>query len=118
MGLLDQLFDGVLDMVNDPRNGGLEGLVRMFQDRGLGGLVDSWVSTGRNLPISAEQLQQVLGHDRLGSLAKGLGMSNDDFSSKLSQLLPGVVDTLTPGGKLPDASGLEQQLGSLRNRKG
>ena len=131
MGLLDsvlgslsqggsgnQLLDSVVRMVNDPAHGGLEGLVRSFQDRGLGSLVDSWVSTGKNLPISPDQITQGLGSDQLSSLASKLGMSQGDVSSKLAQLLPDVVDKLTPTGRVPDAGSLGELLGSLAKRIG
>ncbi len=131
MGLLDSLLgslaqggtgnpllEGVLSMVNDPAHGGLEGLVRSFQERGLGGIVDSWVSTGRNLPISVDQIQQGLGADKLSSLASSLGMSQGEVSSKLAELLPNVVDKLTPDGRLPEAGSMSDLLGSLAKRIG
>lgn len=117
-GSANPLLDSVLSMVNDPAHGGLEGLVRSFQDRGLGGIVDSWVSTGKNLPISADQIMQGLGSDKIGSLAQGLGLSQEDVSSKLAELLPGVVDKLTPNGQMPDAGALGELLGSLKGRIG
>jgi uncharacterized protein YidB (DUF937 family) len=131
MGLLDsvlgslaqggsgnQLLDSVMRMVNDPAHGGLEGLVRSFQDKGLGGIVDSWVSTGKNLPISPDQIAQGLGSGELSSLASRLGMSQGEVSSKLAQLLPDVVDKLTPNGQVPDAGSLGELLGSLAKRIG
>jgi uncharacterized protein YidB (DUF937 family) len=131
MGLLDsvlgslaqggsgnQLLDSVMRMVNDPAHGGLEGLVRSFQDKGLGSIVDSWVSTGRNLPISPDQIAQGLGSGELSALASRLGMSQGDVSSKLAQLLPDVVDKLTPNGRVPDAGSLGELLGSLAKRIG
>jgi len=117
-GSSNPLLDSVLSMVNDPAHGGLEGLVRSFQDRGLGGIVDSWVSTGKNLPISADQLAQGLGSDQLSSLASKLGMSQGDVSSQLAQLLPDVVDKLTPNGQVPDSGSLGDLLGSLTKRLG
>ncbi|MCW5591559.1 MAG: DUF937 domain-containing protein [Burkholderiales bacterium] len=117
-GSTNPLLDGVLSMVNDPAHGGLEGLVRSFQDRGLGGIVDSWVSTGKNLPISADQVAQGLGSDQLASLASKLGMSQGDVSSQLAQLLPDVVDKLTPDGRVPDMGSLGDLLGSLAKRLG
>ncbi len=117
-GSTNPLLDSVLSMVNDPAHGGLDGLVRSFQDRGLGGIVDSWVSTGKNLPISADQVAQGLGSDQLASLASKLGMSQGDVSSQLAQLLPDVVDKLTPNGKVPDAGSLGDLLGSLSKRLG
>jgi uncharacterized protein YidB (DUF937 family) len=117
-GSANPLLDGVLRMVNDPAHGGLDGLVRSFQERGLGGIVDSWVSTGKNLPISADQVAQGLGSDQLSSLASSLGMSQGDLSSKLAKMLPDVVDKVTPGGQVPDASSLGDLLGSLAKRIG
>jgi uncharacterized protein YidB (DUF937 family) len=131
MGLLDsilgsltqggsgnQLLDAVLSMINNPQTGGLEGLVRRFQERGLGGLADSWVSTGQNLPISPDQITHALGSDQIGSLAEKFGLSSGDLSSKLSQMLPQVVDKLTPNGEIPDAGGFGDLLDSVKKHLG
>lgn len=112
------LLDTVLRFVNDPAHGGLPGLVQSFQQRGLGGIVDSWVSTGHNLPISPDQLAQGLGSDKLGSLAQSLGMSQGDLSSRLSELLPNVVDQLTPTGQVPSENELGSLLASVTRRLG
>ncbi|MBK7658158.1 MAG: DUF937 domain-containing protein [Betaproteobacteria bacterium] len=114
----NELLDMVLKLVNDPAHGGLSGLVQSFQDKGLGGIVDSWVSTGQNMPISADQLSQGLGSDKLGSLAQSLGMDQGDLSSKLSELLPNVVDKLTPGGQVPQGGELGDLLASVTKRLG
>ena len=88
--------------------GGLAGLVQQFQQGGLGDVVGSWVSTGQNLPVSAEQLQSVLGgNSALAGLAQQAGVSQGDLMGQLSQLLPQVVDQLTPDGQVP-ASGVQQ----------
>ena len=112
------LIEAVLAMVNNPQTGGLEGLLARFQQGGLGNLADSWVSTGKNLPISADQITSALGSDQLGSLASSVGLSQGDMSSKLAELLPDVVDKLTPTGQIPDSGALGQLLGSLRGRIG
>lgn len=117
-GTGNEVVDAVLQFVNDPAHGGLPGLVQSFQDKGLGGIVDSWVSTGQNLPISADQLAQGLGSDKLGSLAQSLGMDQGDLSSKLSELLPNVVDKLTPGGQIPAENDLGSLLASVTKRLG
>lgn len=83
--------------------GGLGGLVEKFTQGGMGDIVNSWVSTGQNLPISPDQLSQVLGNDTLAHLAQQLGMGQGDLGAQLSQLLPQVVDKLTPQGQLPAA---------------
>lgn len=93
--------------------GGLAGLVNAFEQNGLGGLASSWVGTGQNLPISADQLQSVLGSEQLQSLAASLGLSQQEASTQLADVLPQVVDRMTPGGSLPDQSSLDNLLGSL-----
>jgi uncharacterized protein YidB (DUF937 family) len=114
----NELLDTVLKMVNDPAHGGLPGLLQSFQDKGLGSLVDSWVSTGQNMPISPDQIEHGLGRDKLGSLAQSLGMDQGDLSSKLSELLPNVVDKLTPTGQLPADNDLSSLLASVTKRLG
>ncbi len=112
------LLDTVLSMVNNPETGGLAGLLAKFQQGGLGDVAASWVSTGKNLPISAEQIQAALGSGELESIAGKLGMSSGDVSSKLAELLPGVVDKLTPDGQVPDSGSLGDLLGSIAKRLG
>ena len=96
--------------------GGLSGLLQQFHDKGLGGLVSSWVSTGQNLPISADQIQHVLGSEQVKELAARAGISPDSVSSHLSQLLPVLVDKLTPNGQVPQGGSLlEEGMGMLKN---
>ena len=114
-----EMLQAVLGMVlnNDGGGGGLAGLVTKFQQGGLGDVVGSWVGTGQNLPISPEQLQRVLGSDMVAGLAAKFGLSTADVGGQLSQLLPQVVDKLTPNGELPDPSaGGLGDLGSLLAR--
>jgi uncharacterized protein YidB (DUF937 family) len=93
----------LLQMIqNQP--GGLQGLLQSFHDKGLGSLVSSWVGTGQNLPISSEQVQQVLGGGTVQDLAAKAGISPDLAGSAISQLLPGLVDKLTPNGQVGDHS--------------
>jgi uncharacterized protein YidB (DUF937 family) len=101
--------------------GGLGGLLEQFQRSGLGDVAGSWVGTGQNQPISPDQLGGVLGNDTIASMASQLGMNNNDLLGQLSQMLPQVVDKLTPHGQVPqqvDASGLDigSILGSLLKR--
>ena len=92
--------------------GGLGALVQMFQKGGLGDVAASWVGTGQNLPVSPEQLQNVLPADMLGGLAQQLGMNQGDLLGQLSQLLPQLVDQATPQGQIPADGGLGN-LGGL-----
>ena len=112
------LLETVLSMVNNPDTGGLAGLLQKFQEHGLGDVADSWVSTGKNLPISGDQIQEALGSGALGDIASKLGLSTGDVSSRLADLLPGVVDKLTPNGQMPDMGSLGDLLGSLTKRLG
>ena len=82
--------------------GGLAGLVSMFQQAGLGPVVQSWISGGQNQPVSPQQLQNVFGQDQVNAMASQSGMAPHDFLSQLSQHLPNAVDGMTPNGKLPD----------------
>ncbi len=89
-------------------NGGLQDLVARFEQGGLGHVIGSWIGSGQNLPISADQLHQMLGSETIARLAQQLGLSHGDVAAQLSQLLPQVVDKITPQGQLPQGG-----LGSL-----
>ena len=97
--------------------GGLAGLVEKFQQNGLGDVAGSWVGTGANQPISPDQLGGVLGSDTVSGLARQLGLDSGNLLGQLSQLLPQVVDQLTPQGQVPqgDIGGL---LGGLLGGQG
>jgi len=97
------LASEVLAMVNG-HPGALTGLVQSFQQGGLGEAVNSWIGTGQNLPVSADQIQGVLGDERVQALAAKFGISPEDMRSHLAQLIPALIDHLTPNGHLPSAS--------------
>src|ERR1700704_3004183 len=99
------LVSSVMQMINN-QPGGLAGLVQQFHEKGLGGLVSSWVSTGQNLAVSSDQLQHVLGSEQVRELAARAGISPETASSHLAQLLPMIVDKLTPNGQLPPSGTL------------
>jgi uncharacterized protein YidB (DUF937 family) len=118
-GKNDQLLQVVTQLLGkDSSIGGLNGLIQTFQKSGLSEIVNSWVSTGANLPISSEQIKQGLGSHLLQQLSAGTGMSQDACSSQLSSLLPSLVDKLTPEGKVPESNLLEQGLNLLRGKLG
>ena len=93
------LLQSVLQLVDNPQNGGLEGIIQSFQQGGLGEIVNSWVSTGQNLPISAEQIQSILGGVSLSGLAAQRGVSPEQVSDSLADVLPQLIDQMTPDGK-------------------
>lgn len=111
------LITGLL--ANGSIQGGLAGLVQQLQAGGLGEQVQSWISTGGNLPVSGDQLAAALGGagGLLGQLAQQAGVSPGEAGDQLSQLLPQIVDRLTPQGQLP-AGGADfaELLGGLLRR--
>lgn len=96
----------LLEMLNSSQGGGLQGLVQAFHGNGLGNLVNSWIGSGQNLPVSGAQIESVLGNDAIQALAAKTGLNPCDVSSKLSQVLPGLIDHLTPNGSVPHTGGL------------
>jgi len=94
-------------------SGGLAGLVQAFQGKGMGDLISSWVSTGPNPGVTADQISSVLGATTLQQFATKAGVSHGEAGGLLASLLPTVIDQLTPQGKLPDAGALESALGGL-----
>jgi uncharacterized protein YidB (DUF937 family) len=102
------------------QNGGLEGILGKLREGGLSQQADSWVGTGQNMNISADQLQQVFGSSGISDLASRLGMSEQQASSGLAQLLPEVINQLTPEGQVPENSNdeISQGLSMLANSPG
>jgi uncharacterized protein YidB (DUF937 family) len=89
---------------------GLGGLLDKLQQGGLSSATNSWVGNGQNQPVSPNQLNSALGPDVIKNLAQRTGLSEDDLSKQLSQVLPGLVDKLTPNGRLPTMAELSQML--------
>ena len=118
-----QLMQAVTSMLsNDGGQGGLKGLIAKFQQAGLGSVVGSWVGHGQNQPISRDELTNVLGPDTMASLAEKLGMSQHDAAGQLSNVLPGLIDKLTPDGQAPsgglgNSGDLMGILGSLLQKR-
>ena len=126
MGILDQvtgalsggkggsqavLLQQVIGMLGKP--GAIGNLTSAFQQQGLGNTLQSWLSTGQNLPISASQVQKVLGDSTLTDMAKKAGISTPDAANALSTLLPQVIDKISPDGNAPAANNLGSLLGSV-----
>ena len=109
MGLLDGLIGGavgaeMVTVINGfiEKHGGLRGLAEQFQKQGLGPTIQSWIGTGENLPVSSDQIKQVLDSDTLRQFAGKLGISPDELAAKISQILPQAVDKATPNGKIEE----------------
>jgi uncharacterized protein YidB (DUF937 family) len=110
MAMFDGILGGVVGaematVINGliEKHGGIQGIVAQLEQQGLGGTVRSWVGTGMNQPISADQIHQAFGSDAVKELAAKVGLSPDVLAAKLSQVLPQAIDKLTPTGALPKA---------------
>jgi uncharacterized protein YidB (DUF937 family) len=114
MGILDTLLQNVVVGTRQgqgsmlqvalqllQQNGGLPGIISKFEHGGMADHVGSWVATGANMPISGAQLQEILGSGSIGEIAQRLGMSHGDASSGMAQVLPQLIDALTPAGQIP-----------------
>ena len=86
--------------------GGISGLMQKFQSAGMGDVMASWVGTGPNQPIQPGQIGSTLGQTTISDLARQAGVSEQDLLNGLAQALPGVIDKLTPHGRLPTAAEL------------
>jgi len=130
MGLLDEVMSmagvgaqqqdqhctaltAIMNYVNSPQVGGIAGLQKMFQQGGLGSVMSSWIGSGQNQPVSADQLQNVLHSGALQAAAQKCGIDPTQLTGMMSTLLPHLVDKLTPNGQIPDASTMANHLKAL-----
>jgi uncharacterized protein YidB (DUF937 family) len=101
------------------QNGGLTGILGKLRQTGLGEHADSWVGTGANLPVSQDQLSQVLGSGAIGRIAEQCGVAPGAAAGGLAQMLPQIINQLTPDGQVPANHGalLEQAMAALAARR-
>ena len=104
------------DLLTDPGTGGLEGMIQSFRTKGLGDLIDSWIGTGKNLPISVDQIKEALGSAQLQKIADSIGISKEKASAKLAEFLPKAIDKLTPDGKVPSKEILAKAVEMLKGK--
>ena len=130
MGLLDQitgalggqsggqgnLMQVVMKLVQD-HPGGLQGLIDQFSQAGLADHVQSWIGTGSNLPVSGADVAKVFSGGQLAQIASQLGLDQGQAADNIAQGLPGLVDKLTPNGRIETGGMLEQGLSALKNLK-
>jgi|SRR5271167_4647999 len=103
----------MMSYINSPQVGGIAGLQSMFQQGGLGHILSSWVGSGQSLPISPDQLQNVLHSGALQAAAQKAGIDPSQLTGAMSSLLPHLVDKLTPNGQVPDAGTLQKMISGL-----
>jgi uncharacterized protein YidB (DUF937 family) len=114
------IAEAVLGMMQG--HGGLGGLAQVFQQKGLGDMMNQWVSTGPNPPMTADQAHTVFGPSQIGEIARKLGINPQMAAAAIAAVLPMIIDHMTPHGRLPEpheqqssaGSLLEQGLGMLR----
>ena len=94
------LMAAALELLNN-HPGGISGLAQAFEQNGLGGIVQSWIANGANAPVSAEQVESVLGIDAVNSFAEKAGVSPEEASGHLAEILPSLIDKLTHNGQVP-----------------
>ena len=95
------MLQSALNLIHSPQIGGLTGLIGLLQQKGFGHIVSGWVSNGPNPPIHPQQLTDAIGEQQVQQFAQQNGMSQPQAANALSQLLPHVVDQMTPNGQVP-----------------
>ena len=108
------LLGGVLGVIE--RAGGVPALLQMLQNGGLGDQVASWIGTGENQPVSGDQITAALGEDQVQQIAQQAGIEAGHASTGLAQLLPQVIDQLTPNGAVPQDELLAQGMSLLKSK--
>jgi uncharacterized protein YidB (DUF937 family) len=133
MGLLDSLLQtatgalqsnsgssggSALDLIQGliQGHGGLGGLLDKLREGGLGSQVDSWISTGKNMPVSAQDIIGALGQGQLAQIAQRLGVDPQQAAGHIADALPKAVDHLTPNGQMPAESMIASALELLKGR--
>ena len=91
-------------------SGGLGGLLNQFQQNGQGDKAETWVAKGPNKSVSAAELEQALGPDRIAWLMRETGLSREELLAGLGHELPGAIDQLTPEGRIPTAQEADRLL--------
>ena len=91
--------------------GGLGGLLKQFQQNGFGDAINSWIGTGQNKPVAADQISGALGPDIIDALSQRTGVPKDQILVVLSKVLPNTVDQLTPEGRLPTQQEISRLMG-------
>jgi uncharacterized protein YidB (DUF937 family) len=125
MGLFDEVLGGVEAQAGQhaalyeevaglvTQSGGVNGLAQQFEQKGLGGLMSGWIGNGTNPPITAEQIIQVVGQDKIAEIASKVGLSEPQVADGMAKLLPVMINHLTPNGTAPNPGAGELEAGAL-----
>jgi uncharacterized protein YidB (DUF937 family) len=112
MAVLAQVLGGG-GQAGSQSGGGLDQLLQQLQGAGMGRELDSWISKGDNLPVTADQLSQALGQERMNDMARQAGMESGGFGDLLAQVLPQAIDRMSPDGRLPEPSSLDAAMADI-----
>jgi uncharacterized protein YidB (DUF937 family) len=112
------LFDALAEMISNPQSGGLQGLLQTFQQKGLGDIFSSWISTGQNQTVSPSQVKHALGGEQIQQLAEKAGLSVGEVSQAVSKMLPEIVNKLTPNGNIEAGGLVDEGLSALKKLLG
>jgi uncharacterized protein YidB (DUF937 family) len=111
-----KLMDLATNLITNRESGGLAGLAQLFQNKGLGDAISSWIGTGQNQPVTGDQITNVLGSEQIRQFAQKLGFSSEEITKGLASVLPQIIDHLTPHGQVPDQGALDQGIAALKDR--
>jgi uncharacterized protein YidB (DUF937 family) len=117
-GGLGDILGQVLGGAGGSGAGGLGGLLEQMQRTGFGAQADSWVGRGTNMPIPPHAMKDIFGNDGIEQISRQAGITEDEASRGLSELLPEVVDRVTPDGQVPDFDSLTNSVDDLARRFG
>jgi uncharacterized protein YidB (DUF937 family) len=125
MSVLNSVIDGKADLKTEAnpiitalssflmQSGGVQGLMNKFTHAGLGNVFSSWVGSGPRQPVTGDQIQQILGSERIKGLGAKLGVDPAQTSQLVAEHLPKIIDHLTPAGKIDPSINVRQGLGSV-----
>ncbi len=112
------LMNQLLDYLKSPELGGIQGLVKKFEKAGLGPTINSWIGSGKQLPVTPAEITKVLGSDTISQMANKTGFSMSEVGEKLAEILPATVSRLTPGGKFPSLGSISELGSGLKEKVG
>jgi len=107
------LVEGLLDLLQQPGTGGVDGLARSFEQKGLGAESASWIGTGANRSISPGQLIEALGASQVDALGRRAGLGGGSAAAAIAAILPALIDKLTPDGRAPQRERIPELGGSI-----
>jgi uncharacterized protein YidB (DUF937 family) len=107
------------------KNGGMGSVLDRFRQKGFGPQAQSWVGTGQNDGIDERAVAQVVGQGELQQMAQRLGVPEQEVAQALAEIMPEMVDKLSPEGQLPQHAdevledgrhALEQEIQDVQHR--